>query len=125
MRNTPMSAIRAFGSFFTLGALALSLPTVMGAEQKPDRGKAAERGEGWRGGGGGGAGGGGGRGGAADNGETGAGGKGGGGEGARRYVPHWRGGAPASGGGPDQGVVARIAEVPVHSRVQLDWVFEE
>jgi len=51
--------------------------------------------------------------------------KGDGEERARRYVPHWRGGAPASGGGLDKEVVARIAEVPVHSRVQLDWVFEE
>ncbi len=44
---------------------------------------------------------------------------------ARRYVPHWRGGAPAAGGGPDKEVVARIKEVPVHSRVKLDWSFEE
>ena len=112
-----MSAIRAFGSFFTLGALALSLPTVTGAEQKPERGKAAERDEGARKG--------------VVTGVVTAKGKtwievkGDGEERARRYVPHWRGGAAASGGGPDQEVVARIAEVPVHSRVQLDWVFEE
>jgi acetyl esterase/lipase len=44
---------------------------------------------------------------------------------ARRYVPHWRGGAPAQGGGPDKEMVARIKEVPVKSRVRLEWVFEE
>jgi hypothetical protein len=43
-----MFAIRAFGSFFTVGALDLSLATVMGAEQKPERGNAAERGKGAR-----------------------------------------------------------------------------
>ena len=51
--------------------------------------------------------------------------KGDGEEKARRYVPHWRGGAPADGGGPDKEMVARIKEIPVHSRVKLDWVFEE
>ena len=51
--------------------------------------------------------------------------KGDGEEKARRYVPHWRGGAPAAGGGPDKEVVARIKEIPVNSRVKLDWVFEE
>jgi hypothetical protein len=112
-----MFAIRTFGSFVTLGALALSLPTVMGAEQEPERGNAAERGKEARKG--------------VVTGEVTAKGetwievKGDGEERARRYVPHWRGGAPASGGGPDKKVVARIAEVPVHSRVQLDWVFEE
>ena len=40
-----MFAIRAFGGLFTLAALTLSLPIVMGAQQKPERGKAAERGE--------------------------------------------------------------------------------
>jgi hypothetical protein len=51
--------------------------------------------------------------------------KGDGEEKARRYVPHWRGGAPADGGGPDKEMVARIKEVPLKSRVKLDWVFEE
>jgi len=112
-----MFAIRAFGGLFTLAALTLSLPIVMGAQQKVERGKAAERGEGARKG--------------VVTGVVTAKGKtwievkGDGEERARRYVPHWRGDAPASGGGPDKEVVAKIAEVRVHSRVQLDWVFEE
>jgi hypothetical protein len=43
----------------------------------------------------------------------------------RRYVPHWRGGAPKDGGGPDKEMVAKIKEVPVKSRVRLEWSFEE
>jgi hypothetical protein len=44
---------------------------------------------------------------------------------ARRYVPHWRGGAPAQGGGPDKEMVAEIKKAPLNGRVKLDWVFEE
>jgi hypothetical protein len=44
---------------------------------------------------------------------------------ARRYVPHWRGGAPADGGGPDKDMVAKIKDTPLKSRVKLDWEFEE
>lgn len=44
---------------------------------------------------------------------------------ARRYVPHWRGGAPDKGGGPDKETVAKLKDVPVNSRVKLDWTFEE
>jgi hypothetical protein len=44
---------------------------------------------------------------------------------ARRYVPHWRGGAPASGGGPDKEMVAKLKDIPVKARVRLEWVFEE
>jgi hypothetical protein len=44
---------------------------------------------------------------------------------ARRYVPHWRGGAPAAGGGPDKEMVAKIKDVPVKARVRIEWVFEE
>jgi hypothetical protein len=44
---------------------------------------------------------------------------------ARKYVPHWKGGAPAQGGGPDKDMVAKIKDTPVHSRVRLEWVFEE
>lgn len=44
---------------------------------------------------------------------------------ARRYVPHWKGGAPNDGGGPDKEMVARLKEIPVGSRVQLGWEFEE
>lgn len=44
---------------------------------------------------------------------------------ARRYVPHWRGGAPAAGGGPDKEMLAEIKKIDVNSRVKLEWVFEE
>ena len=44
---------------------------------------------------------------------------------ARKYVPHWRGGAPDKGGGPDKDMVARIKDTPVHSRVRLEWSFAE
>jgi hypothetical protein len=43
----------------------------------------------------------------------------------RRYVPHWRGGAPAQGGGPDKQMVAQIKKAPLNGRVKLDWTFEE
>ena len=44
---------------------------------------------------------------------------------ARRYVPHWKGGLPKDGGGPDKEMVAKIKEVPVKARVRLEWSFEE
>jgi hypothetical protein len=44
---------------------------------------------------------------------------------ARKYVPHWRGGNPDKGGGPDKEMVAEIKKVAVNSRVKLDWEFEE
>jgi hypothetical protein len=43
----------------------------------------------------------------------------------RRYVPHWRGGAPKDGGGPDKEMVAKIKEIPLKARVRLEWAFEE
>ena len=43
----------------------------------------------------------------------------------RRYVPHWRGGLPKDGGGPDKEMVAKIKAVPVKARVRLEWSFEE
>src|SRR5262245_28699090 len=43
----------------------------------------------------------------------------------RRYVPHWRGGNPKDGGGPDKEMVAKLKEVPVKARVRLEWTFEE
>ena len=102
---------------FTLGALSLSLAVGMAGEQKPDENHAANKGtEGRKG---------------TVTGIVTAKGanwievKGDGEEKARRYVPHWRGGAPADGGGPDKGIVARIKEIPVNSRVKLDWAFEE
>jgi hypothetical protein len=44
---------------------------------------------------------------------------------ARRYVPHWKGGLPKDGGGPDKEMVATIKKTPLKSRVRLEWVFEE
>jgi hypothetical protein len=44
---------------------------------------------------------------------------------ARRYFPHWRGGAPNQGGGPDKEIAAEIKKAPLNSRVKLDWSFEE
>ena len=38
---------------------------------------------------------------------------------ARRYVPHWVGGAPAAGGGYDKKMVETINKVKVGSRVKL------
>lgn len=43
----------------------------------------------------------------------------------RRYVPHWRGGNPKDGGGPDKEMVAKIKETPLKARVRIEWVFEE
>ena len=43
----------------------------------------------------------------------------------RRYVPHWVGGAPRDGGGPDKKMVEAIARVKVGSRVRIRWEFEE
>jgi hypothetical protein len=43
----------------------------------------------------------------------------------RKYVPHWRGGAPVDGGGLDKKMVAELKKVPLRSRVRLEWVFEE
>jgi hypothetical protein len=44
---------------------------------------------------------------------------------ARRYVPHWKGGLPKDGGGLDKTMIAEIKKVPLNSRVELEWVFEE
>ena len=44
---------------------------------------------------------------------------------ARKYVPYWRGGNPNAGGGYDKDVVARIKETPLHSRVRIEWSFDE
>lgn len=43
----------------------------------------------------------------------------------RRYVPHWKGGAPAAGGGPDKAMIAELKKVNLKDRVRLEWVFEE
>ncbi|MFN5327700.1 MAG: hypothetical protein ACOYNP_07080 [Gemmataceae bacterium] len=44
---------------------------------------------------------------------------------ARKYVPHWRGGNPAQGGGLDKKMIAELKKIPVKSRVRMDWTFEE
>ena len=44
---------------------------------------------------------------------------------ARKYIPHWRGGAPKDGGGPDKEMVKVFTTLKVGSRIQLDWEFEE
>ena len=44
---------------------------------------------------------------------------------ARRYVPHWVGGTPAQGGGPDKKILKVIRELKEGSRVRLEWEFEE
>ena len=43
----------------------------------------------------------------------------------RRYVPHWVGGAPAQGGGPDKAMVRKIRELKLGSRLRLEWEFAE
>jgi hypothetical protein len=43
----------------------------------------------------------------------------------RRYVPHWRGGLPKDGGGPDKEMLKAIAAVKLGSRVEVKWEFEE
>jgi hypothetical protein len=44
---------------------------------------------------------------------------------ARRYVPHWRGGAPSAGGGPDKKTLELIGKLKKGSRVRLEWSFAE
>lgn len=51
--------------------------------------------------------------------------KGDGEEKARKFVPQWRGGAPADGGGPDKAMVKTFRELKVGSRIEVNWVFEE
>ena len=43
----------------------------------------------------------------------------------RRYIPHWRGGNPADGGGPDKAMIATLKDVPLKARVRLEWIYEE
>ena len=43
----------------------------------------------------------------------------------RKYIPHWRGGAPANGGGPDKEMVKVISTLKVGSRVEVEWEHEE
>ena len=94
-----------------LGCSAFSVPTLVGQDKKEDQGEETRRGtvtgivtakgDNWI--------------------EVQADGE----EKARRYVPHWRGGLPKDGGGPDKEMIAEIKKVPLNSRVELKWVFEE
>jgi hypothetical protein len=43
----------------------------------------------------------------------------------RRFVPEWKGGAPAQGGGPDKEMVKIFSTLKVGSRLEVEWVFEE
>ncbi len=43
----------------------------------------------------------------------------------RVYVPHWVGGAPAQGGGPDKKMLEVFSKLKVGSRVEVKWEFEE
>lgn len=43
----------------------------------------------------------------------------------RRYVPHWRGGAPDKGGGLDKKMLEVFAKLNVGDRIEVEWVFEE
>ena len=44
---------------------------------------------------------------------------------ARIYVPHWVGGAPAQGGGPDKKMLEVFSKLKIGSRVEVKWEFEE
>lgn len=44
---------------------------------------------------------------------------------ARRYMPHWIGGAPANGGGLDKKMLAIFKELPLNARIRMEWEFEE
>lgn len=43
----------------------------------------------------------------------------------RAYVPHWRGGLPKDGGGPDPKIVELVRSLSVGDRVELKWEWEE
>jgi hypothetical protein len=44
---------------------------------------------------------------------------------ARKYVPQWKGGLPAKGGGPDKAMLKIFRSLKIGSRIQVSWVFEE
>jgi hypothetical protein len=44
---------------------------------------------------------------------------------ARKYVPQWKGGLPAKGGGPDKAMLKIFRSLKVGSRLQVSWIFEE
>lgn len=107
-----MLARRCFALFLAAGVLTLGLGVVTGDEKKDEKKKDEERkgtvtgvvtakAENWI--------------------EVKADGE----EKARKYVPHWKGGNPDKGGGPDKDMVAKIKGTPLNSRVRIEWEFEE
>jgi len=44
---------------------------------------------------------------------------------AKRYIPHWRGGLPKDGGGPDATTLKQIRALRAPARVRLNWEFNE
>jgi hypothetical protein len=44
---------------------------------------------------------------------------------ARKFVPEWKGGAPAQGGGLDKEILKKFAALKIGSRVEVEWVFHE
>ncbi len=46
-------------------------------------------------------------------------------EAPRKYVPQWKGGLPAQGGGPDKAMLKTFSELKVGSRVEVQWHFNE
>jgi hypothetical protein len=51
--------------------------------------------------------------------------KGDGEEKERKYVPHWVGGAPSAGGGPDKKMLEVFSKLKIGSRIELQWEYEE
>src|SRR2546421_3466257 len=51
--------------------------------------------------------------------------KGDGEEKARKFVPEWKGGKPAEGGGLDKTILKTFRELKIGSRVEVNWVFHE
>ena len=46
-------------------------------------------------------------------------------EGEEAFMPHWRGGMPAEGGGLDQAMVAQIAKLSPGQQVEVEWEWSE
>lgn len=44
---------------------------------------------------------------------------------ARKYFPHWRGGAPKDGGGLDKKMLETFRKLKTGNRIRLTWEFEE
>ncbi|MSU80559.1 MAG: hypothetical protein EXS16_21030 [Gemmataceae bacterium] len=44
---------------------------------------------------------------------------------SRRFLPHWKGGAPSAGGGLDKEMLKNFDAIKIGSRVEVEWVYEE